>query len=71
MNTISPHTFEGQEVIRGHVADYVKNNGVTSLRKIASYVNGKTGLTVSASTIGRLLRKMKIADRPKVQWEEK
>lgn len=66
---MSSRTFHEQVIIRGHVYDYLEANGLTSLRKIAAYVEEKTDMYPSASTISRLVRDYGW-NRKKVKWEQ-
>lgn len=68
--TNSSRTFEGQEIIRASIRKIVTKEGMKSLRTIAAKVKEETKMDVSPSTVGRLLRKMKLYDRPSVKWEK-
>ena len=66
---MSGRTFKEQVIIRKYVADYLEKYGITSLRKIANYVEKKTGETPAPGTIGRLVREYGY-DREPVEWQK-
>lgn len=67
---MSGQPFENQRLLRDTVKEYLEKNGMTSLRKIAAYVEHKTGIKPAPTTIGRLVRSNGYS-RPKTAWEKK
>ena len=67
---MSGRTFHEQIEYRKHVYDYLEEYGMTSLRKIAAYVEKKTGEFLAPTTIARLVREYGYG-REKVQWERR
>jgi hypothetical protein len=66
---MSGRTFKEQVVIRKHVNDYLKEYGMTSLRKISVYVENKIGESPAPTTIARLVREFGY-DREIVKWQK-
>lgn len=67
---MSGQPFENQALVRDLVSAYLKDHGMTSLRKVAAYVEQEAGFRPSPATIGRLVRQNGYS-RPKTAWEKK
>lgn len=53
---MSGQSFENQTALREVVAEYLEQNGVTTLRTIAQHVEKLLGFYPSITTISRLVR---------------
>lgn len=63
-------SYRDQTKVREAVQEYLKKNGMTSLRAIAQFVNEKTGIYPAATTVARLVREHGY-DMPQAKWEWK
>lgn len=60
-------SYKEQTLVRNAVSEYLEKFGMTSLRKVADYVQQKTGISPAATTISRLVREQGY-DSPKPSW---
>ena len=65
----NPRTFEGQNAVRKAIEKYLKSRGMTSLRKIAAFVEKETGISTTPSTVRRIVNKFGYV-RQVVEWEK-
>ena len=62
-------TFQEQLAIRNAITEYIEKFGMTSLGKVVDYIERKTGIETTPSTVGRIVREM--GYEVEIKWEKR